>query len=134
MNKIEDILDKEGFYISTSTGNSMKPFLRDRADTIIIKKASQYKKYDVVLYKHKNKYILHRIIHILGDTYHIRGDNCYYDEYIKKDEIIGVLVDCYRRENKVDLNSLSYKFYVWERVFFYPIRLLALKIKSKLKQ
>ena len=36
MNKIEDIIEKEGYYISTSVGNSMLPFLRERKDTIVI--------------------------------------------------------------------------------------------------
>ena len=65
MNKIEEIIEKEGYYMSTSIGNSMLPFLRDRSDTVIIQPSTQYKKYDVVLYKYNNKYILHRIISII---------------------------------------------------------------------
>ena len=134
MNKIEDIIEKEGYYVSTSVGNSMLPFLRDRTDTVVIQKKTDYYKYDVVLYNHNNKYVLHRIIRVLDDVYHIRGDNCYYDEYIIKEDIIGALVDCYRGEQKVNLNSFSYKFYVLRRVCLYPIRHLLTKIKNKLKQ
>ena len=134
MNKIEDILEKEGYYASTSVGNSMLPFLRDRTDTVVIQKKTDYYKYDVVLYKHNNKYVLHRIIRVLDDVYHIRGDNCYYDEYIKKENIIGALVDCYRGEQKVNLNSIFYKLYVCIRVYSYPIRSVFNKIKIKIKQ
>ena len=112
MNKIEDIIEKEGYYISTSVGNSMLPFLRERKDTIVIQKRAQYKKFDVVLYKRKGNYVLHRIIKVLPETFHIRGDNCYYDEYVKHNEIIGVMVECYRGEKKVNLNSIFYKLYV----------------------
>ena len=134
MNKIEDILEKEGYYASTSVGTSMLPFLRDRTDTVVIKKKTDYHKYDVVLYKHNNKYVLHRIIRVLDDVYHIRGDNCHYDEYIKKEDIIGALVECYRGEQKVNLNSIFYKLYVCIRVYSYPIRSVFNKIKIKIKQ
>jgi hypothetical protein len=134
MNKIEDIIEKEGYYISTSVGNSMLPFLRERKDTIVIQKWEQYKKFDVVLYKRKCNYVLHRIIKVLPETFHIRGDNCYYDEYVKHNEIIGVMVECYRGEKKVNLDSLAYKIYVYLRVYLYPIRRIFNKIKSKIKQ
>lgn len=134
MNKIENILEKEGYYISTSVGNSMLPFLRERKDTIVIQKRAQYKKFDVVLYKRKGNYVLHRIIKVLPETFHIRGDNCYYDEYVKHNEIIGVMVECYRGEKKVNLNSIFYKLYVCIRVYSYPIRSVFNKIKIKIKQ
>ena len=134
MNKIEDIIEKEGYYISTSVGNSMLPFLRERKDTIVIQKRAQYKKFDVVLYKRKGNYVLHRIIKVLPETFHIRGDNCYYDEYVKHNEIIGVMVECYRGEKKVNLNSIFYKLYVCIRVYSYPIRSVFNKIKIKIKQ
>ena len=134
MNKIEDILEKEGYYISTSVGNSMLPFLRERKDTIVIQKREQYKKFDVVLYKRKGNYVLHRIIKVLPETFYIRGDNCYYDEYVKHNEIIGVMVECYRGEKKVNLNSIFYKLYVCIRVYSYPIRSVFNKIKIKIKQ
>ena len=134
MNKIEDIIEKEGYYISTSVGNSMLPFLRERKDTIVIQKRAEYKKFDVVLYKRKGNYVLHRIIKVLPETFHIRGDNCYYDEYVKHNEIIGVMVECYRGEKKVNLNSIFYKLYVCIRVYSYPIRSVFNKIKIKIKQ
>ena len=134
MNKIEDIIEKEGYYISTSVGNSMLPFLSDRKDTIVIQKRSQYKKFDVVLYKRNGNYVLHRIIKVLPETFHIRGDNCYYDEYIKHNEIIGVMVECYRGEKKVKIDAIAYKIYVYLRVYLYPIRRIFNKIKSKIKQ
>ena len=112
----------------------MLPFLRERKDTIVIQKREQYKKFDVVLYKRKGNYVLHRIIKVLPETFHIRGDNCYYDEYVKHNEIIGVMVECYRGEKKVNLNSIFYKLYVCIRVYSYPIRSVFNKIKIKIKQ
>lgn len=134
MNKIEELLEKDGYYISTSKGSSMLPLLRDAQDTIIIRKKDTYNKYDIVLYTHNNTYILHRIIRRLDQTFLIRGDNCYYNEYIPDKDIIGVLDECYRGEKKINLNSLSYKLYVYIRVHTYPIRLLIFKIRKKLSR
>ena len=100
----------------------------------MIQKATKYKKFDVVLYKRNYTYVLHRIIRVLPDTFHIRGDNCYYDEYVKHEDIIGVLVECYRDDKKVNLNGLGYKIYVYLRVNLYPFRFLWNKIRNKLKQ
>lgn len=124
MNKIEKIIEEDGFYVSTSSGTSMYPLLRNRKDTIIIrKKNTRYKKYDIVLYKRNGKYILHRIIKVLECGYIIRGDNCYWKEYdINDSKIIGYLDECYRGEKKVNLNGLPYKLYVNLWTMCYPLR------------
>lgn len=124
MNKIEKIIEEYGFYISTSFGMSMYPMLRDRKDTIIIrKKDTRYEKYDVVLYKRNGKYILHRIIKVLEYGYIIRGDNCYWNEYdIDDKKIIGYLDECYRGETKVNFDGILYKCYTRSWNLFYPIR------------
>ncbi len=132
MNRIEDIIDKEGFYISTSSGCSMLPFLRDRKDTIIIKRKPIYNKYDVVLYKRNDKYILHRIVKVLDNSYIVRGDNCYYNEYdINDHKIIGYLDECFRGNKKINLNGPIYYLYVRLWICSYPLRYLLYKIRYK---
>lgn len=134
MDKIEDILDKEGFYVSTSSGYSMLPFLRDRTDTIIIRKKDKYKKYDVVLYKRNNQYILHRIVRCNDNYYIIRGDNCYYNEDdISYNDVIGCLDECYRGEKYINLNSFFYKLYCIIWVKSYPIRYMYKALKNKIR-
>lgn len=135
MNKIEDILDKEGCYVSTSSGYSMLPFLRDRTDTIIIRKRDKYKKYDVVLYKRNNQYILHRIVKCNDNHYIIRGDNCYYNENdISYNNVIGCLDECYRGEKKINMNSFSYKLYSIVWVGIYPLRYLYVSLKNRIRK
>lgn len=137
MNRIEKIIDEKGFYVSTSVGMSMYPMLRNRKDTIIIRKKNmRYKKYDVVLYMRDGKYILHRIVKVLEKGYVIRGDNCYINEYdIDDKKIIGYLAECYRGETKVNFDGILYKCYtrIWN--LFYPIRygiIVIRKILSRL--
>lgn len=45
---IEETLEKEGVYVSTTVGTSMYPMLRNRRDTIIISPCdTKLKKYDI---------------------------------------------------------------------------------------
>ena len=60
---IEEILKRDGVYVSTTSGISMSPMLRDRRDTIVVTPvAGGLKKYDVALYKRGDSYVLHRVI------------------------------------------------------------------------
>ena len=67
---IEEALESQGFYMSTTVGVSMFPLLRNRRDTILIRPVTEpLKKYDVPLYKRGNNYVLHRIVKITRDGY-----------------------------------------------------------------
>lgn len=114
MKEIEQVLETEGVFVSTTVGTSMYPMLRNRRDTIVVKKAvGRLKKYDVPLYKKGDSYVLHRIMEVLPDSYIIRGDNCDQKEYgITDDQILGVLEEFYRNDKKVSLHSWKYKAYV----------------------
>lgn len=98
---IEDALNEKGVYVSTTSGVSMYPMLRNRRDTIIVKPpTAPLKKYDVPLYRRGDDYVLHRIIGKDDKGYIICGDNCINKEYgITENQIIGVLVGFYREEN-----------------------------------
>ena len=68
----EEMLDEKGFLAYTNVGVSMMPFLRQRRDIIEIHKKVpnvRCKKYDVVLYKTGEKYILHRVIKVRDNDY-----------------------------------------------------------------
>ena len=122
-NKIEDILDREGVYVSTISGISMKPMLLNRRDTVVISPVSgRLKKYDVALYKSGGKYVLHRVVKVLKDSYIMCGDNCVLlEKGITDADIIGKLSEVWRGEEKLDLNSFGYRMYCRRKVaFFYP--------------
>lgn len=123
-NRIEDVLDKEGVFVSTMSGYSMYPMLRDRRDTVVIKKyEGRLNKYDIPLYKQGSRYILHRIIDVKSDSYVIRGDNCEYKEYgITDQDILGVLVGFYRDDKPIDIKGWKYKTYVQLHCRLYGIR------------
>ena len=112
--EIEQVMAQEGVFVSTTVGTSMYPMLRNRRDSIVVRKRTErLKKYDVALYKKGDTYILHRVMEVLEDSYIIRGDNCDCKEYgITDEQILGVLEEFYRGDKKVSLDSKGYKMYV----------------------
>ncbi len=138
---IEDILEKEGIFVSTTVGMSMYPLLKNRRDNIIVKPVNGIlKKYDVPLYKRGERYILHRIVDVKDNEYVIIGDNCISYEYVPFDKVIGVAVGFYRRNHYVDCNNKLYRIYsrVWVKTFpvrrqYIKLRTLYLKARHRLK-
>lgn len=115
---IESFLELEGIITYKIKGKSMEPMLRSNIDLITIQKLTPYDilyENDVVLYKHNNLLILHRIIKISKyNEYTILGDNCSLKEYgIKKNQIIGRLVSFtrngvhYTMDNPIYLNYIE---------------------------
>ena len=132
---IEEALESQGFYMSTTVGVSMFPLLRNRRDTILIRPVTEpLKKYDVPLYKRGNNYVLHRIVKITQDGYVICGDNCLQKEYdVTDQQIIGVLSGIQRGEKKIDMDGVGYKLYCRVWVFLYPLRCILKRAAAKLK-
>ena len=131
---IEDIIEKEGVYISTTSGVSMYPMLCDRRDTIVVTPTSErLKKYDVALYRRGESYVLHRVIKVLPDSYIIRGDNCVAKEYgITDKDIIGKLTSFYRKEKEVNMNGIFYKLYSRFIRVVHPVVKFKLKVKARM--
>ena len=133
---IESILERDGVFVSTTSGVSMYPMLRDRRDTIIITRPKgRLKKYDIALYKRGNSYVLHRVIKVLPDSYVIRGDNCVAKEYgITDKDILGVLTGFYRGEKEKSIKSAGFRFYSRFICAIHPLVRLKLKVAARLKR
>ncbi|MBR4881357.1 MAG: S24/S26 family peptidase [Clostridia bacterium] len=129
---IEDVLEREGVYLCTTSGMSMYPMLRHRQDTVLVrKKNGRLKKYDVPLYRRGDSYVLHRIIRVLPDGgYDIRGDNCFNIEKAVPEEcIIGYLDGFWRGSKEVNMNSVRYRIYSRCWVALHPLICAAKKLK-----
>lgn len=129
----EELLEKDGYLIFTNVGYSMLPLLRQKKDIIEIKKNSseRYKKYDVVLYKRGEQYILHRILKVFPDRYVVAGDhNIFLDPPVTDDMILGVMTRVIRNGKSITPDNLWYKVYVHLWCDFYPIRVFLLKAKA----
>lgn len=78
MSSLERYLSEQGRVISANVGVSMLPLLRQGKDLFFLEKkgAGRCKIGDVVLYRRKCQYVLHRVIEVRTRDYVILGDNC----------------------------------------------------------
>ena len=131
----EELLEEKGYIVYTNVGTSMLPLLRERRDIIEIRPLERKpEKYDVLLYKRGNTYILHRVLKVKPDgTYLIAGDNNIFVETDVTDAmILGRMTRIIRnrREIKVD-EDLRYKVYSHIWVDFFPLKCLILRARGK---
>ena len=124
---LEEKFNHDGFIISDIKGTSMLPVLKEGINKVVIGKVNRdLYKYDVVLYKVKNKYILHRIIDINDDELVIRGDNCITNEYVMKHNVLGILLAYYDENGYIELTD-SYNRRCYYRA---KIKYILRKIKN----
>ena len=132
--KIEELLEEEGRYIGPTVGVSMLPMLKNRRDTIVVlAKTQRLKPLDVALYKRGDAYVLHRVLTPIQGGYLIRGDNCYTDEWIKEEHVIGVLSEFFRKDKHYYCTDKKYLSYAKIWVKTYPIRKFFVKLFVKIK-
>ena len=133
----EELLREHGYIVYTNVGTSMMPLLRQRKDIIEIraKGPERCKKYDVVLYKRGNKYILHRILEVLPDGYIIAGDhNTFLERDITDDRILGVMTRVVRDGRSIQMDDRLYQMYVHLWCDFYPARMEILRCKFRTRR
>lgn len=122
---IEEQLAQTGEAITSSAGFSMYPMLRNRKDMIVIESVKRpLKTNDVPLYRlASGKLVLHRILSVKDGVYIIRGDNLFRKEYVKPEQVIGLLKAFYREGKFYDCEkSRKYKCYVFYVRVSYPFR------------
>ena len=131
----EDLLNEKGYIVYTNTGYSMLPLLREKRDIIEIKKKdrSRCNKYDVILYKRRGQYILHRILKVLPDGYLVAGDhNAFVDSKVTDDMILGTMTKVIREGKQITPDTVCYRLYVHLWCDAYPVRMLLIKSKRKI--
>ena len=128
---IEEQLETEGVYVSTTVGWSMFPMLRNRRDRVVISPVGdqRLKRFDLPLYRRPDgKYILHRIIGVRDGYYIIRGDNTYRKERVPDAWIIGYVEEFYREGKHKTAAGRGYRFYarLWNAL--YPLRFVGFSV------
>ncbi len=129
---IEQVLKETGKYIGPTVGGSMLPMLKNRRDTIVVvAKTERLKPLDVALYKRGEGYILHRVLTVTDTGYIIRGDNCYYDEIVQENAVLGVLTEFFRKDKHYFCTDEGYLRYVHKRLKSYKTRRCFVLAKRK---
>ena len=130
---IESVLQQTGSYISVIRGRSMRPLLKTDRDAVVIERvdAGGLRKYDVALYRVRDKYILHRVISVdtEKETYIIRGDNTYEPEYIPFGAVFGKMTAFNRCGKHHSVDERGYRAYVSFWHFIYPVRRFFVSIR-----
>lgn len=132
--KIEEVLATNGKYVGPTVGVSMLPMLKNRRDTIVVlPKTQRLQPLDVALYKRGDAYVLHRVLSVTETGYIIRGDNCYSDESVPENAVIGVLSEFFRKDKHYFCDDEKYLTYVHKRLKTYKIRRFFVLFKAKCK-
>ena len=131
---IKSVLLEHGKYVGPTVGVSMRPMLKTGRDTIVVhRKSGRLKPLDVALYMRGDAYVLHRVLSVTDTGYVIRGDNCYQDEIVPEEAVIGVLVEFFRKNKHYDCTDKRYLRYVKRRLRRYKPRRFFVQVKNKVK-
>ena len=132
---IRELLETDGRFVGVTAGTSMRPMIISGRDVVVIeKKKERLKPLDVALYMRNDKdYVLHRVLKVVDKGYVIRGDNCYFDENVKEEDVIGVLTQFFKKEKPITMDDKKYLRYVKRRLFWYKPRKIVVKIKFYLR-
>lgn len=106
-------------------GYSMRPFLENDRDKALLKKPDKISIGDPVLAEiSKDKYVLHRVKHIIGNKVILLGDGNTNTEECKIQDIKGAVIGFYRKGrdilDRTDGKKWKIYSYFWTRLF--PIR------------
>ena len=134
----EELLEEKGYIVYTNVGTSMLPLLRQRRDIIEIRPlAGKPQKYDVLLYKRGETYILHRVLKVRPDGgYLIAGDNNIFVERDVTDRmILGKMTRIIRNGREIRTDSdFHYRLYSHIWVDFFPVKCILLRARGKLSR
>lgn len=133
---VSQLLD-EGYDAEfTVTGNSMLPLLCHGRDSVVLRRPdSPLRRGDIILCKAKQGFLLHRVMKTKKDAVRTAGDhNCYLDEYVSSQDVLGRVIGFTRKGKYVSCKSLPYRLssFVW-RIFF-PFRPLLLRLLTFVKR
>jgi hypothetical protein len=125
---------REGHSATISVkGFSMRPFLEHERDRVVMEPAGELHIGDAVLAEiEPDHYVLHRIIEVLDDGYRIVGDNCAVPEFVREDQILGVMTAVVRDGKTIPVTDPAYQRYVHLWCDHFPIRAGLIKTRQKL--
>ena len=142
-NDYKSELNRKGIIGFVPGGNSMWPTLKDKSQSVVVKKKEgRLNKYDVGLYlRDDNTYVMHRVIEVLPDGYVFLGDSQITPEKVSEDKVIGVLLGFNRKKKFISVEDESYKKEIYKLFKNDKRRLKRVKrhffilgVKSKIKR
>ena len=129
-------LDKHGSYLSVPNGISMRPMIVGGRDAVLIKKLkSKPKRYDLVMYvRPDDQGVIHCVVRYEKGRYVIIGDNCWQLEYVKPEQIKGIVTEFCHKGKWHKTDEKIYSLYVRLWVDFLFIKRPLFYVRDKLKR
>ena len=130
----ESVLEKEGTLLYKNKGTSMLPLIRQDRDLMLIarKGPERCRRLDAVLFRRDNgQYVLHRILKVRPADYWVAGDNCSSGEYVREDQILGILTAVIRDGKQIRADAPACLLYVHLLCDLWPARMLLFRIRDK---
>ena len=110
-------------------GKSMMPMIKEGVDSVVLSKADDLKKYDIVFFKSDDSfYSLHRITKITKDKIYVCGDNQSKKEKIDREQIIAKVESWYKGEEKISNDDKHYRKYIRKIMIIRPFRRVKRKV------
>ncbi|MBP3747144.1 MAG: S24/S26 family peptidase [Ruminococcus sp.] len=137
MGKVQlEQLEKHGSYLSVPNGISMRPMICGGRDAVLIKKLTKKpKRYDLVMYVRPNlQGVIHRVVRFENGRYIIIGDNCWQYEYVKPEQIKGIVTEFCHNGKWHKTDEKIYNLYVHLWVDFLFIKRPLFYIRDMLKR
>lgn len=126
LQNVLDEIGRNGKAFCYTKGISMQPMLKEGRDiSVLAPVPAELKCGDVVMFLREasGELVLHRIVRKDGDRFIIRGDNMFYDEPVKKDDIKALLVGFFRKGKYTDCKKAgTYRLYVFFQLRLYFLR------------
>ena len=109
----EEHLAAHGSLTYANKGTSMEPLLRQGRDLFTVKKKGpeRCRVGDVVLFRHRGNYVLHRVIRVRETDYLCRGDNAAGTEQVAEEDILGVMTSFVRKGKPGTVDDPAYRAY-----------------------
>ncbi len=109
-NSVKSVLEINKTCAFVPKGISMWPFIKNKKQTVIITRATKdIKLYDVIFYTASTgREILHRVIEIREDGYVTCGDGLLEKEFVKKENVFGVMQAFYKGKKKICAKDKKY--------------------------
>ena len=129
-------LIREGHRVKiVARGNSMRPFVADGRDRLVLDAPVSIAVGDVVLAEYaEGQFVCHRIVRMEGDVVTLRGDgNVRGVELVRRADVLAKVVQIERKGKVYDLaTSRQWRFYsaLWCRLL--PIRRYLLAVDRRL--
>lgn len=129
-------LEKYGHYLSVPKGISMRPMIRGGRDACLIERITRKpKRYDLVMYIRQPNFqgVIHRVVRFENGKYVIIGDNCWQLEYVRPDQIKGIVTEfCHKGKwHKVDEKLYMLYVHIWVDLLFLKRPLFYVRDKMK---